>query len=658
MCVDSASFGGDGRAWVAWDRVDPEARVSRGWSEARTRVRARVRSRLRRPVAVAAALGFHLTRFVGRKSPAGISEVFRTDCGPTHRCRHTRRAAVLGCRPNTMASAMASPWVQGIAAGRGRSLGDTARAKRRHRSTKRSMHHRISTQTNAGLLDALEVKVPKPSTVENVDEKNEFKSLMEKAGVRHQVRLASGSRGRGLFPTGPVGWTDSAMLLSVPLDVCICAPFGDEDAVANELGLNDGYKDTCTILRRAWQKRNGAKVPEAIVSLLDSDSGDDRELALALWVLWATEEGGEVWEAYARWLPKPDGSMPSLLLADDKELAQLQDDVLAAEARQIHEAMAAAHKKIALANADAKAMKGRTCREFTLDELKWGFALVASRAVASPVGDGASAAAIMVPFFDMANHDDRGYVSAIKSVRGTEDGDVENGIRVAVERAINQGVGGPRVVLETTRGLQNTDDEIVIQYDPDAANNELVLRYGFSLRGNRNEKLPRPDDGSPAATCVLTAGAFKLALEAKGLMREMTPPEDQRRLISVVANACLGLGTPEEDDAWELDEDACMKEAMDASALREHWRFVLDSFETSAVEDDALLTAAKAGRLPGATANIVCAVEYRMERKITLATGIKALDAYVEWLNEEDEEEEEEEAEAGAGGEFPGFEDQ
>jgi len=520
------------------------------------------------------------------------------------------------------------------------------------------MHHRISTQTNAGLLDALEVKVPKPSTVENVDEKNEFKSLMEKAGVRHQVRLASGSRGRGLFPTGPVGWTDSAMLLSVPLDVCICAPFGDEDAVANELGLNDGYKDTCTILRRAWQKRNGAKVPEAIVSLLDSDSGDDRELALALWVLWATEEGGEVWEAYAQWLPKPDGSMPSLLLADDKELAQLQDDVLAAEARQIHEAMAAAHKKIALANADAVAMKGRTCREFSLDELKWGFALVASRAVASPVGDGASAAAIMVPFFDMANHDDRGYVSAIKSVRGTEDGDVENGIRVAVERAINQGVGGPRVVLETTRGLQNTDDEIVIQYDPDAANNELVLRYGFSLRGNRNEKLPRPDDGSPAATCVLTAGAFKLALEAKGLMREMTPPEDQRRLISVVANACLGLGTPEEDDAWELDEDACMKEAMDASALREHWRFVLDSFETSAVEDDALLTAAKAGRLPGATANIVCAVEYRMERKITLATGIKALDAYVEWLNEEDEEEEEEEEEGGAGGEFPGFEDQ
>ena len=102
-----------------------------------------------------------------------------------------------------------------------------------------------------------------------------------------------------------------------------------------------------------------------------------------------------------------------------------------------------------------------------------------------------------------------------------------------------------------------------------------------------------------------------------------------------------------------------------------HWQQVLDAFETSAVEDESLLTAAKAGVLPGATANVVCAVEYRMERKTALATGIKALDAYVEWLSEDDGKEEgdgEEEgegdggedggAEVEVGGEFPGFEDQ
>ena len=117
--------------------------------------------------------------------------------------------------------------------------------------------------------------------------------------------------------------------------------------------------------------------------------------------------------------------MPSLLLANERELTQLQDPTLAGEARRLHDAMAAAHKKIAVANAEARSMNGRTVREFTLEELRWGFALVASRAVASPVGDGASAAAIMVPFFDMANHDDASAVSAIKSVRGTEDGDVD-----------------------------------------------------------------------------------------------------------------------------------------------------------------------------------------------------------------------------------------
>ena len=51
--------------------------------------------------------------------------------------------------------------------------------------------------------------------------------------MKHRVRLASGARGRGLFPSGPVGWGKSAVLLSVPLDVCIVAPFGDAaDGVA------------------------------------------------------------------------------------------------------------------------------------------------------------------------------------------------------------------------------------------------------------------------------------------------------------------------------------------------------------------------------------------------------------------------------------------
>jgi hypothetical protein len=59
------------------------------------------------------------------------------------------------------------------------------------------------------------------------------------------------------------------------------------------------------------------------------------------------------------------------------------------------------------------------------------------------------------------------------------------------------------------------------------------------------------------------------------------------------------------------------------------------------------LTAARAGSLPGATPRIVAAIEYRAERKRCLATGVRALRAYVEWLEADEEEEEEEESAGG-----------
>ena len=252
-----------------------------------------------------------------------------------------------------------------------------------------------------------------------------------------------------------------------------------------------------------------------------SRGGSDRELAVALWVLFATRSGDRernVWRAYADWLPTAE-QMPSLMLANDKELDQLQDAELKRDARALQRAADALFLNGAREARHQSPFDER--RDETLDETadenetldsvgarlvlssepelvvtaadaRWAFALVASRAVASPVGDEGSAdfAAILTPFFDMANSDDASLVSASKSVRGTADADVENAARVALERGLNQGVGGPRVVLETTRGLENQDAEILISYDPSARNAELMLRYGFVLRGNRNERLP------------------------------------------------------------------------------------------------------------------------------------------------------------------------
>ena len=528
--------------------------------------------------------------------------------------------------------------------------------------------HRLVTR--AGSL--FEVATPVRTTTE-LDERDAFKRLMERAGVKHRVRLASGARGRGLFPSGPVGWGKSAVLLSVPLDVCIVAPFGDaaaaagaggvSAAVAEELGFSKdppekAKKDTYGILRAAWEKRAGVTLPETITTLSRSGDGADRELAVALWVLFATRSGDaerNVWRAYAEWLPTAE-ELPSLMLANDKELDQLQDEALKREAKATQNA---ADKlfldgiKKNTKETDGSASDFFVIRdglEITAEDARWAFALVASRALASPVGDDGSSdfAAILTPFFDMANSDDVSLVSASKSVRGTADADVENAARVVLERGLNQGVGGPRVVLETTRGLESADAEILISYDPTATNAELMLRYGFSLRGNRNERLPGSSgsihkDAKTATTrqTRLESEILRFALEETGLMTEETSAEERRRLFVAVASACGGFGNPEEDQGeWELDDAQVRLEIACAEAFVDAWAKQLRSFDTDLAQDEAALTAARAGSLPGATPRIVAAVEYRAERKRCLETGVRALRAYVEWLQEEEEEEE------------------
>ena len=200
-------------------------------------------------------------------------------------------------------------------------------------------------------------------------------------------------------------------------------------------------------------------------------------------------------------------------------------------------------------------------------------------------------------------------------------------------------------VLETTRAMRGANDEVVISYDPQADNRELMMRYGFSLRGNRNERVPRPPAPDPAATAVVTPAPLRAALEEKGVITEDTPAEERARLVLAVGSACGGLGSVggEEEEKWELDEDDVAREAAAAGELRRAWSAALDAFDTPLSEDTAMLTAARAGSLPGATANVVCALEYRVERKRMLTTAVGAMDAYVAWLEEDDQEEEEEE---------------
>ena len=79
-----------------------------------------------------------------------------------------------------------------------------------------------------------------------------------------------------------------------------------------------------------------------------------------------------------------------------------------------------------------------------------------------------------------------------------------------------------------------------------------------------------------------------------------------------------------------------------ANVLAQHWEGELRKFETNLSEDEALLTAARGGNLPGVDA------ERDQRRRVSRGDESgpslrrRAMKAYVEWLGEDDDTEEEE----------------
>ena len=133
------------------------------------------------------------------------------------------------------------------------------------------------------------------------------------------------------------------------------------------------------------------------------------------------------------------------------------------------------------------------------------------------------------------------------------------------------------------------------------------------MRGNRNERLPGltsfGDESREKKT--LESEIMRFALEATGAMTDEIPASERRRLFVAVASACGGFGNPDEDTGeWELDVDQVRAEIATADAFAEAWRAALDAFDTTLAQDEAALTAARAG---SARRRIVAAIEYRAE---------------------------------------------
>jgi tryptophan synthase beta chain len=189
--------------------------------------------------------------------------------------------------------------------------------------------------------------------------------------------------------------------------------------------------------------------------------------------------------------------------------------------------------------------------------------------------------------------------------------------------------------LETNRPLAAKGEEVTISYVPAADNLELMMSYGFALRGNRNDRIDIPM--TEKTSTRLRLGALRYALEDVGLMSAATSEDDIRRLIAIVGSACIiPAGANITDDDWELSAEEAERQIGNAQTIAEAWEDELDAFPTTLEADEELLET----KTKYATAFGRAALLFRIERKRLLKAGIDAMYEYINWLYADDEEEE------------------
>jgi len=235
------------------------------------------------------------------------------------------------------------------------------------------------------------------------------------------------------------------------------------------------------------------------------------DVRLALAVLEATAGcGGELWDAYRRFLPLPhELSSPVCLPAE--LLAELREPAVASAAAARNELLADLYAPLMAheahpATAGYVARGGEAARGLVPAPLSWAYALVSSRCFALSGGDTFG----FVPFLDMCQH------SAVPSANFTSD-----------ERGI---------VLRTLRPVA-AGEEVTISYGGDYSSRRTFEQYGFVL-----------SEGCAADATLLeeavAAAAAAGSLSPADVMRDASaaepPTEAAFRAACVSARAATG----------------------------------------------------------------------------------------------------------------------
>ncbi|XP_024157397.1 protein PLASTID TRANSCRIPTIONALLY ACTIVE 14 isoform X3 [Rosa chinensis] len=330
-----------------------------------------------------------------------------------------------------------------------------------------------------------------------------------------------------------------------------------------------------------------------IINSTDPETGWDLRLACLL--LYAFDREDNFWQLYSDFLPSAD-ECPSLLLASEEELSELQDPNLASTMREQQCRALEFWEKNWHSGVPLKIKRlARDSERFI-----WALSMAQSRCIGMQIRIGAlfQDSNMLIPYADMLNHSFQPNCFLHWRFKDR-----------MLEVMIN---AGQRI---------KKGDEMTINYMSGQQNNMLMQRYGFSSSVNPWDVIQF------SGNARIHLDSFLSVFNISGLPQEYYHNTD--RLSSggdtfvdgAVIAAARTLPTWSDGDVPPIPsmERRAIKE------LQEECRQMLVKFPTNSKEDQNILDS-----MPDATRTLEAVVKYRLHRKLFIEKVMQTLDLYQE----------------------------
>ncbi|PRQ30144.1 putative [Fructose-bisphosphate aldolase]-lysine N-methyltransferase [Rosa chinensis] len=329
-----------------------------------------------------------------------------------------------------------------------------------------------------------------------------------------------------------------------------------------------------------------------IINSTDPETGWDLRLACLL--LYAFDREDNFWQLYSDFLPSAD-ECPSLLLASEEELSELQDPNLASTMREQQCRALEFWEKNWHSGVPLKIKRlARDSERFI-----WALSMAQSRCIGMQIRIGAlfQDSNMLIPYADMLNHSFQPNCFLHWRFKDR-----------MLEVMIN---AGQRI---------KKGDEMTINYMSGQQNNMLMQRYGFSSSVNPWDVIQF------SGNARIHLDSFLSVFNISGLPQEYY---HNNRLSSggdtfvdgAVIAAARTLPTWSDGDVPPIPsmERRAIKE------LQEECRQMLVKFPTNSKEDQNILDS-----MPDATRTLEAVVKYRLHRKLFIEKVMQTLDLYQE----------------------------